>query len=221
MPYYEPEHIVRHIFFTMLYDAPLDEIIKYYNKNNIILSNDDKARIPCLLNYEILNTNIIEWCIDVLGVDPNHINRYVENNIDIYYGRNVYQFLIKKYYRCKNIPIRITSSYYSIEFLYGISPESFTNNVWYNLLARCELVYHNRSLTLWILKKYNFNKNLNINIAVKILKKLYSWEIYNRGDTIVMFYLMLYSKRYKKCNHKYYPLNILRKTVQKKMKIFI
>ena len=212
--YYEKEHIIRHTFFQMMRKPKmLNEVISYYNINKDIinLSDDDRTRLPSIINYD--NYKLIEWCIDVLGVKVDNINHYLQKWI---HSSRIFPFLINKYYQDNPIPIYVNIYDYNIAFLYQLSPKSFTNDVWCGLL----LSYVKRGVIdviLWILKTYRFK--LTERLAIKCIKKLFYGDITLIKE--IIFYMMLYSKRInRKRYYKTYPPYVLCWN-EKKMKIFI
>jgi len=219
-PYYEKDHIIRHTFFEMLKNPKiLDDVINYYNVNKDIinLSDDDRARIPCIISYD---NKLIEWCIDVLGVKVDHINRYLQK-LSYYYSsccKKIFSFLINKYYQDHPIPIYGNIFDCAITFLYQLSPQSFTNDVWCRLLT----THMNWGLGGIIFKTCRFV--LTERFALKCIKKLCNSAFHNAFFKSeyqeFIFYLMLYSKRnHKKRYYKTYPPYII--IFQKKMKILI
>ena len=212
--YYEKEHIIRHTFFQMMMKPKmLNEVISYYNINKDIinLSDDDRTRLPSIINYD--NYKLIEWCIDVLGVKVDNINYYLQKWI---HSSRIFPFLVNKYYQDRDIPIYV-NIYDNIAFLYQLSPKSFTNDVWSGILLS-NVKRGVINIILWILKTYRFK--LTERLAIKCIKKLFYGDITLIKE--IIFYMMLHSKRstHKKRHYKTYPPYVLC-SIEKKMKIFI
>lgn len=212
--YYEKEHIIRHTFFQMMRKPKmLNEVISYYNINKDIinLSDDDRTRLPSIINYD--NYKLIEWCIDVLGVKVDNINYCLQKWI---HSSRIFPFLVNKYYQDHPIPIYVNIFDYQIILLYQLSPKSFTNDVWSGILLS-NIKHGVINVILWILKTYRFK--LTERLAIKCIKKLFYGDITLIKE--IIFYMMLYSKRInRKRYYKTYPPYVLCWN-EKKMKIFI